>query len=261
MSTRVIGFFTANSTDFNIQRGEGGDLTDYNVSLTDADWWPSGDASLSTDGSGDLAAHIQDVVRALGAAIPFANFDCTVDTSTGIFSMNLDPGETATLTWNDTDLRDWLRYSGATTALSSTPASGSRVHKRGFYPTRTTVVDLPIKPTPSTQSISDNGVVHTVSYATRIMRQFQFLFQGGPRDSVYREFQSMEDLVINHIAQGKRWRHYPDLTVLAAYAEVTEPKGYQEWVAQLPADWEPQPRIATWYEWFDYNVTAHEYRA
>ena len=249
MTVRVVGFITLASASIDIELTSPV-LAQSTVSLTDGDYFPD-----------ELAAHIQTQVRAEHAN--YAAFTCTVSATTGIFSMALTGSDTGVITWTTPggDLRDWMRYSGATENLSSTATSGSRVHKSGLYPVYGAIEDLPRKVTHATQSVSDNGQVHTVSYATRTEHDLTLYFNGGPRDDTYREWHAFEDLVVNHIAHGKRFRYYASTGVSSAYAAVTTPKGYHTFVAEVPFDWDPEPQQDGWYEVFQLGLHCYEYQS
>lgn len=267
--SRLIGFFTGDSTAFQVARTNGGDTSTYNVNVTDGDWWPSGDGDTTADGEGDLLAHIEALVQAVGGGTPFANFAATVNRYTGVVSFVLGAGETGTLTWTaaGTDLRDFLQYSGSTLALSETAQQGSQAHELGFYPTFTAIEDLPIEEQVTNQTRSDAGQVWTVTYASRAEWKLSFRFSDGPRDGLDTEYASIRDLWINHMDQGKRFRHYPFRALGDGTGGVTDPYtfgstpyGYHELIMQSQP-WEPLPFEDGWYDYFDTDIRAFEYVA
>ena len=259
---KITGVITLASAGFTVARLEGGDTATYNVSLTDGDWFVAGD-----DQTGDLIKEIEDKVKAVGGGTPFANFECRLNTVTSIgqVDMVLAAGESATLTWGGhtgaTDVRDWLRFSGATTGLSQVAALGTRVHKTGFYPTYVTIEDLRHFPDLSTQSRSDSGVVNTVSYTSLTEHRLTVHADGNPQAGAFNEYHDLRWLVVNHLQQGKRFRYYRDRTVTAAYVEVTTPTGFFTLVPILPLPFDPVNNQMSegWYQHWEYDIDAFEY--
>lgn len=206
-----------------------------------------------------LAAEIQSKV--IASHVDFANFTCSVSATTGIFSMALGGGETGTITWDSTstELRDWMRYAGATLALSSTPQDGSRSHAMGVYFFYTAITDLPVYPANAWQTRGDGGKVWTISLGELEERRLKWIFKGGPRSAVYTEYSALLELFRLHIRLGRRWRWYPDVTVAAAFVEVDEPFGYHELKAKLPLAWNPTPAVPQWYERFEFEMECFKF--
>lgn len=281
MSTlaKFMGYYEiAAGEQFQIARNEGGDTSTYTISLDNGgsalQVWPSGDGDTATDGTGDLLKRIEDQVQAAGGGTPFTNFTATIDTSTGLTSFALGAGETATLTWTGgngaTNLRDFLRLGSSTTStINDTPSTGngslsSRVHELGFYPQWCLVEDLPRKPFETVQTRADGGQVFTISYAQHLEHEIAVIFQGGWRETSAKELHDLEELVEDHLAQGKRFRFYPDKTQTNAYTRLgtsSQVYGYHVLVASaedLDA-WQLEPEIDGWYERFRLEWLSFEY--
>jgi hypothetical protein len=243
---RITGYFRSESVSFALTDG----VAPVVIALDDDDYFPD-----------ELAAEIQSKVIASHAN--YANFLCSVSTSTGIFSMVLGAGETALIAWDSdsTILRDWMRYSGVSTSLSDVPNLGSRVHKVGVYLAHTAEEDLFLRDAPSTQTRTDNGQVNTVAYATRAEHRIGILFQGPPRQTSYTEYDAVEEFFIDHLQLGRRYRFYPDRTVTTVFAKVSNPFGYHTLVGDLPIEFDPSPVKTGWYQWFRHDWRSFVYVA
>lgn len=230
------------------------------ITLTDGKWWPSGDGSTAADDTGDLGAHIEALADAASDAT--AGLTVTLSQSTGIYTLALPEDVTGTLTWTAAgeSLRDFLRFTGSTEALSSTPAAGDYAHKFGFYPYFTAVADLPIVDILGNQARADSGRTYTLIWASQKSHELEFVYEEGPYSSLGTEHQQLYELWVDHMAQGEEWRYYRDRATptLTAYVRGTNPNGYHVFVMPI-TPWQPKPFQDGWYAWFTETIECWEY--
>jgi len=253
-TAKFLGRITLDSVSFSVQRLNGGDLASYPVTLTDGDYYLSDDGTAT-----DLIKEIEDEVHTAGGAA-WANFEMTI-TSAGLVGMKIGSGELGVLTWSTRgeELRDWLRYSGASENLSITYAYGDRCHAFGFYPAKCIVEDLPIQVETKSVSVADDGTIETHWYASRQQRAVRIRYAGGPESTSWVEMYALDDLWDDCWKVGREFRFYRDTATTTAWVRKTNPDGYRTWVILGPQDREPTPLQAGWYAWFEDSFTFGEY--
>jgi hypothetical protein len=256
--TRIIGVYTADGSNlFNIDRTDT-PTTDYDIALPSGDYFPSGDGSSSDE--------MQELEDQITGNSGYENFTVEI-LATGVVRLDCPPGEAYTITWTDTDYRDRLRFTGATTNITSVGINGNRVIKFAVYPQLGIATDDEIVLHRSSQSITDDGIVDTISYGSYREHRIQFQFQGPRRATSYKEYHDLRDFIAQ-ARQGDRFRLYPDRDDdtgdggTAAYVEFTTPWGYETFVLHPDSmDWDVPPLFGGWYEWFSKPLRLREYVA
>jgi hypothetical protein len=250
--TRIVGVYTSDGTTlFSIERTDIAS-TDDNIALAVQDYFASGDGTTPPTADADEAASLQAAI--IAASVNNANFTVSVDVATGIYTFDCGAGETYTITWVDTDYRDRLRFSGATTAVTDAGISGSRAHRFGVYPQLGIAEDDRVVIHRASQSRADSGIVDTVSYGSWEEHRLTLQYQGPPRATIAKEYHDVLDFMA-HANQGKRFRLYPDRSDSTgvggtdAFVEFTTPWGYTTHVLRT-RNWTPTPRFGSWPEWF-----------
>lgn len=248
MLARFLGQIRLSSQTFQIRRTDGAYST-RTVALDDGNYYWADDGEAD-----DLLDHINTEVQAAGAEL--ANFDVMISTS-GLIGMKMGTGQTATVTWDPagsasaTTLRDWMRYSGATTGLTASYTYGARCAAYAYYPAKAVVEDLPVKVEQKSVSVADDGTAEVHHYGQHIRRICQLRFAGAPEASTWTEHYALEDFWDDVFRIGRPFRWYRDLTEDRPWVRYDTPTGYRTWMLLAPNDWEPIPLQAGWYDHFE----------
>jgi phage baseplate assembly protein W len=148
-----------------------------------------------------------------------------------------------TLTWVTTELRDLLRFTGATVAATST---GSE-QMRGIYaPQYPATEDRPI-------SRAARSVVyaHTTAdvhhYGTRRHRSITLRASGHQRSGLADEWRALKLFWDDYIAPGAEVLWYPDLAESAAFNADSAPWGYHTVRIVAPSDFDPAQQVPGYY--------------
>lgn len=192
----------------------------------------------------DLATTIETLVQAAGAEL--ANFHVLV--ASGMIGMRMGPGQTATVTWTNTTLRDWMRFSGAATAVVDAYGYGSRQGMYIFYSDRRMSECRWVLDANSVQSVADSGLVESHFYGDRPRLLVGLQFPGGPYSAVWGDYHALRALWTDALSQGRTCRIYRATGVHTAYAEQSNPLGYSQGVRVEPKALEPMPLSAGWYD-------------
>lgn len=250
MSQKLTGRLTVLSQTIKVKNVT--TTTELNVALTDGLYFILNDLVTSID----LILHIKTAI--LAAHIDFATFEITVDQDTGIITL-ADTGAVGFLiTWAAaTDIRDWLRFSGATTSVpSGGSTSGARTHEFGFYPSRCAPEDIANRDVEAANLQADNGDVQTLTFADHSEHLLMFTILGGPYSDVWREFHAFDDFMAMAV-QSIPYRWYHDTSVLAEYAFVVAATGFLQLVLKASVDWEPMTRGGRYYGDFEAELPSY----
>jgi hypothetical protein len=251
MSTELrlaVGLQAVN-VEFTIQRTDIGGQPTRTISVPDGTYYMLGDGSAE-----DILGVVQDLVTTHGELSEFRLRFNPSEPELGIAQAVMNTiGQTATLTWtaNGVDLRDWLRFGGASLAVTDIESVGSRMVRGLFIPRhhRSAIQDLIGDIPEASQAYSDDRMVmNTVTFAEPRRWQLEFGCAGSPFATVATEYHAFRDLV-RLISSGLGFRYYRDRTNSAPWAEIDEPAGY----SQLKLDasdfgWAPPPRYGNYYK-------------
>lgn len=275
----VGGYWTDNSMSFYIRFGAGSWVE---VPLASAGAGQFSYVSGNADSDDILQMFWDDLAAAItaypGQVISFVE-QPQLDMATGIVSMTYDDGDglgdlqikwehpTTPLT-NPTSyfLHNALRLT-ATQSSTITIAGGGagsvtadRCHGYGMYPLRYMMTDLSEWEARVSQAVPDQGTVQTLRSA--MLEKYRLGIRTDrsyPRAAIFNEHHALIDFMDN-ASSGRPFRVYPDKTILTAYADVTNPFGYREWVMDKDsASWRPTPVTAQWYKAFDVELMAWAY--
>lgn len=217
---------------------------------------PAGEYVLSGDDtSTDLAYVMKTLVWAAFVGGEMDSFEVNISDA-GIVSLNTSGTDTATITWSDTALPAALRFSGATALVTSVPLSGSRAARGLYYLHLGTVSETMPSTKVASQSEADDGSKETIYIAQKKRLELGIRLEGPQRSASYNEFDNLQEFWEEVISKGVAFRWYPDKTVTTAWARVTNPWGYEVWVADGPPDMIPTPLQQNYYGFFDYIFTA-----
>jgi hypothetical protein len=159
-----------------------------------------------------------------------------------------------TLTWGTLELRDLLRFTGATLAATTTGDS----QMRGVYcPQYPAVEDRPIARAARSVVLShETADVH--HYGTRRHRQITLRASGHQRSGLADEWRALKLFWDDYIATGAEVLWYPDLAVSAAFNAETAPWGYHTIRIVSPGDFDPTQQVPGYYGLWSMALDAVE---
>lgn len=217
----------------------------------------------------ELLLELETKVQAEGGG-SLDGFFAERDPDTGICYIGLGPGEEGDLHWTlgagATEVRDWLRLTGATASLTDTPSIvngtlGDRTHAFGLYLERCLMTDREEETPQGTQGRADDGSIQTIT-GTKLLDHFvRFKFNGFPRKSgAAGEYEAFLDF-LDRASTGTRFRHYPDRTVTTPWVRLTNPYGYKTYIlARDSWGWRPEPSRGNYYARFiSPELQMHQY--
>jgi len=216
MTAKIIGSLYLVNIDItitNVTKADGPTV----ASITDGYYFISDDGQAD-----DLLKAVEDAIAALGANFTGLTLDLTTDHKVRFTSA----ADNYVVTWVDTELRDWFRFTGASTnvPLAGT-ATGSRIHAGGVYDIASVLQDTPVRPTDITQLRADNREVHSVFVAHHDEWALRIGITGGPRDSAFGQWHDIDE-AHNNMTLGWPYRFYFDDSIATSYAIPTNPLGY-----------------------------------
>jgi hypothetical protein len=240
--TKFLGAIEVESWSFQVDEDPpGGPVT---ISLDDGTYYLSDDG-----GSDDLIAEIE----SKAAASALADNLYIAISADGIASITND-GTTATITWtaNGTELRDILRFTGATTGpIDDNPTSADRACRYFAHSTTATNVDVPTDLGRTSLSEADDGTLYGLDVGPLIQQyRVKVRYSGPHRTTTANGYTEFRDLWIYSVKPGRKMRWYPDTAVTTAWAELTNPTGYHVVKALEPRTFTPTDVIRDYYGWY-----------
>lgn len=147
------------------------------------------------------------------------------------------------LTWVTTELRDILRFSGATLTASST---GSEQMRGVYSPQYPAIEDRPIARS-SRSVVYAHETVDVHHYGTRQHRQITLRASGHQRSGLGDEWRALKLFWDDYIALGSEVLWYPDLSETSAFDADSAPWGYHAVKIVSPADFDPAQQLPGYY--------------
>lgn len=200
--------------------------------------------------SGDLCGTLEALLAATDVANDSSSFRVRPYTDATLADVYYQGGFTGVLTL-DAYTADVLRLS---TSVSVGDASGGDTSERSvlgsFAPSKTILEDLPRKRRIGNTYVSDNGTFRRITIAQQVRHLLEVSYRGGPRATDWSEIHAWEAF-LELVDQGYKFRLYRDTTTTtAAYAQKTNPYGWQEWHVENGGAFEPaNPRGGIYDNW------------
>ena len=191
----------------------------------------------------DLVDEVKAQIQASG--VELESFVCQI-TANMVVLRGTDPNNT-TITWIDTDLRDHLGYTGATTLCTATDIITATLPPSAYLPLAYEAAeDVPQVEELRSVAYSDTRQ-YTTSYGRREWRRVRLRFQGAPRASSVDEYLRVQRWWEYVAAPGAVFRYYPRSTVTTAYAVISNPYGYTVHTHAEPQNFDPDLVTPGWY--------------
>lgn len=216
---------------------EGVPFVNYTITI------PAGDYYIS-----ELIAEIEDQMNDSGGAGASDAYHVTIDdnsdTSTGKVTISIDASviDSFEITWTDTDLRDVLGFTGASTGAITGPGATSvtgddhalALHLPNCHISGQLVPDgdAGVYIHDGTMTVAPDGTACALSYSSRRENFIRLAFLKGYKTwtSLERiDNESFETLWVGYLRRGVPFRYYRDRSVDAAYATYLSPslmRGY-----------------------------------
>ena len=220
------------------------------------DYFMSGEGAADPDdgvGGGDLCYRLEQRVYeadAGGFGTEFDGFECGIS-SAGIVWMKMAAGQTATLTWTDTELRDQLGYEGATASLTDAELHGTLVADRSYWANVGVLADEPQDETTRASSRAINATTYVVNLGEFRRINFAVRVPGWWRVAGDALYHQLHNLFRDHMLLGERFRYYLDATATGEFS-ATNRYGYHVCTLGLEHDkWDIRPinrQSKVWYE-------------
>lgn len=218
--------------------------TAWTVTVTEV---PAATATVTVVAAGNT--YTEDICAAVAAALTanatlVGTYSCSVDdgavTSTGRVTLSASGITSFTLTWNYTDLRDLLGFTGNLTPTAASFTS-TKAAKYLWLPNcrRAPAMGPDGVGSPRTDltvTVSPSGVSKALAYATRYVDTFGWEFVTGRKAwATYETYanESAQSFFLNALGAGLPFRYHADRSVDGTYSEWRSTSG--EYAPQ-PAD-------------------------